>query len=485
MKQNRIYLIPILDVLVTREARQRSDLTPDSVLELAASIAKSKDLIQPISVDGETLEIIAGERRLTAFRLLARAQVGDYTAFDKAEIAKEILDPLLTGESPYENWTKIPAQKYHEITTIKRLTLEFVENCHREDLSWQDKGKAAYEIHKLLAQSHEGPSRWGDKHTAEELSIATSYFSRIVTPFRALEVAHEEVKAKIDKIVTESPSARSAECAIERVVSRRESTPTLRIGSTAQRVAAAPVVDKPKPVLEEPTSLLICADFREFAQNYSDEPFNFLCCDFPYGISFNKGGGQKVSTLTKIEGDYDDSAEIYWELLDVLLKSRKNLLSPSTHILFWFSQNHRRATEDRIMEAWPDAVIQQHLMIWHTSDNSGLTPDPQRYGRRTYETAMLITLGDRKVAGPKGLSISAPRGRDKIHRSQKPIEVLSHFFGMFVDSSTRMLDPTAGSGSSLIAAKQLGAKTILGLEIDPEAQQRGAKFVADTLRSAS
>ena len=484
LKQNRIYLVPTSEIIVTREARQRSDLTPESILELACSIAKSGNLIQPISIDGDTSEIIAGERRLTSFQILEKVSSGDWSSFAKPDAAREVLEPVLPNAAPYDGWTKIPTQKYHDITQVERLVLEFTENHQRTDISWQDKGKAAYEIHKLLAQSHEGPGRWGDKHTAEELSIATSYFSRIVTPFRALEVAHEEVKSKVDKIVAEAPSARSAELAIERVVSRREAAPTLRIGSTAQRAAAPP--PPPKPKAELPTSeLLICADFKEFARTYEAEPFNFLCCDFPYGINYNIGGGQRTSVLTQLEGAYDDSAEIYWDLLGALLKHRDKLISPSAHIMFWFSQNHRRETEDLIKDSWPDAVIQQHLMIWHMSDNSGLTPDPQRYGRRNYETAMLITLGDRKIASPRSLSFSAPRGKDKIHRSQKSIEVLQHFFGMFVDSSTRMLDPTAGSGSSLIAAKLAGAKQVLGLEIDPEAAAAGAKFVNDSLRGAA
>jgi DNA modification methylase len=50
--------------------------------------------------------------------------------------------------------------------------------------------------------------------------------------------------------------------------------------------------------------------------------------------------------------------------------------------------------------------------------------------------------------------------------SYKPETMLKYFFEMFVDLSTRMLDPTAGSGSSLKVAKSLGARYVLGLEKD-------------------
>jgi DNA modification methylase len=45
--------------------------------------------------------------------------------------------------------------------------------------------------------------------------------------------------------------------------------------------------------------------------------------------------------------------------------------------------------------------------------------------------------------------------------------MLRHFFSMFVDETTTMLDPTCGSGASLRAAEDLGAKLVVGLELDP------------------
>ena len=46
--------------------------------------------------------------------------------------------------------------------------------------------------------------------------------------------------------------------------------------------------------------------------------------------------------------------------------------------------------------------------------------------------------------------------------------MLKHFFEMFVDDTTKMLDPTAGSGNALRAASSMNAKLVVGLEINPE-----------------
>jgi tRNA G10 N-methylase Trm11 len=46
--------------------------------------------------------------------------------------------------------------------------------------------------------------------------------------------------------------------------------------------------------------------------------------------------------------------------------------------------------------------------------------------------------------------------------------MLRHFFQMFVDENTRLLDPTCGGGSALRAAESLGASQVLGLEINKE-----------------
>ena len=66
---------------------------------------------------------------------------------------------------------------------------------------------------------------------------------------------------------------------------------------------------------------------------------------------------------------------------------------------------------------------------------------------------------------------SMPMERDtttpRIHPTQKPINLLKHLIELFTDRGDVVIDPCAGSGSSLLAAKQLGRKAY-GFEIKKE-----------------
>lgn len=64
-----------------------------------------------------------------------------------------------------------------------------------------------------------------------------------------------------------------------------------------------------------------------------------------------------------------------------------------------------------------------------------------------------------------------PMDRDtdtpRIHPTQKPISLLKHLIEIFTDRGDVVIDPCAGSGSTLLAAEQLGRKAY-GFEIKKE-----------------
>ena len=55
---------------------------------------------------------------------------------------------------------------------------------------------------------------------------------------------------------------------------------------------------------------------------------------------------------------------------------------------------------------------------------------------------------------------------NKLHPTQKPISILSPLIEAFCPRGGIVLDPFAGSGSTLLAARSLG-RQFLGVELDP------------------
>jgi hypothetical protein len=208
-----------------------------------------------------------------------------------------------------------------------------------------------------------------------------------------------------------------------------------------------------------PRACILNVDFTEWVESYDVPKFNFLHCDFPYGIDADK---RQQGHSVALHGGYEDTKENYFRLLDVLLNNIPRICDDSAHIMFWFSMEYYCETMKRFSQS--DFRIDPFPPVWMKSDGKGLLPDPNRGPRRIYETCLFGSRGDRPIVRAKSNAYSAPTDR-RYHMSTKPEEVLGHFFQMFVDDSTIMLDPTCGSGTALRAAERLGA-SVLGLEID-------------------
>lgn len=73
-----------------------------------------------------------------------------------------------------------------------------------------------------------------------------------------------------------------------------------------------------------------------------------------------------------------------------------------------------------------------------------------------------------------------PRDNDseKIHPTQKPVELLKSLIEIFTDPGDVVIDPVAGSGSTLIAAERCGRKSF-GFEIKKEFWQKANQWLED------
>lgn len=430
--------------------RHRKDYDEQKLLELAASIVKH-GLLQPLVVkplEGGRFLLSAGGRRLQAIRRVGRARGA-------------------LGQFP--PWPYIPCHMVDNVPEHVLQEIELEENIKREDLTWQEEALAFTQYYDLRRE--EDPE-FTFEQLAAALGVARSASHRRVMVGRALRAEHKQVMAsqgltaaynvlerEIQRAADEEVAAFSGEISDDLDISVEELDGLHLVGGPGEADAST----SPSPILRAASADVLTTDFVEWARSYSGPKFNLCHVDFPYGVghdSSDQGGSAKFRS-------YADSPEVFSRLLDVFLGEHERFLSESAHVLFWLSMDEYSGTVGAFKRA--GFTVQPHPLIWHKSNQSGILPDPARGPRRVYETALLLSRGDRKVVRAVANCVDHPLDRRKAkHISEKPREVLEHFFTMLVDSSTRLLDPTCGCGNALVAAEQLGAAGVLGLDIDPE-----------------
>jgi len=397
--------IAIGDIIVNRAERQRKVL-PN--LDSLADSIKRLGLIHPIVINREC-ELVAGERRLEATRLLGN--------------------------------DRINVQYFDQLDHLGARAIELEENIKREALPWQDEARAILEYHEL--RSSEEPS-WSQEQTSEALGLARN------TVTEKIKVAKELLSG--NRMVVEAPRYSTAKGIVQRAESRRDEQ------------ALAAITKRPTAAAVSPDSILV-ADFNQWAPSYDGPRFNFIHCDFPYGIGADKFNQGAASS----HGGYDDDESDYWRLCHTLAANEDRLFTESAHIMFWFSMHFYTETLE-FFAKHTDWRIDPFPLVWMKSDNVGILPDPERGPRRIYETCLFGSRGDRKIVRPTSNAVWSASQRDE-HMSIKPETMLGQFFRMFVDSNTIMLDPTCGSGGALRAAEALFASHVVGLE-------RNADFAA-------
>lgn len=404
--------VAVSSITVDRENRQRRALT--NIPELAESIRRN-GLIHPLVVD-EDHNLIAGERRLTAIQSLG--------------------------------WTHVPVQYTSELDELETQLIELEENIRRENIQWDDECRAVDRYHRLRVSQE--PEQTIEATAAELGQVPTGISKK-------LQVAKE--LARGNELVKNADKLSTAINITQREASRRLANVGLATPSIAKALTGSTEI-----IPERKAPPLINVDFIEYADSYTERPFNFLHCDFPYGVKMHKSG----QGANKEFGSYDDDEDVYWRLLDCLERNMNNLVAPSAHLMFWFSMDFYHETTQRLTNmGWR---VNPFPLIWFKSDNTGIIPDAQRGPRRVYETCLFASRDDRLLSARGAVSnLFAAPGREKeIHMNEKPEAMLRHFMNMIVDEHTFMLDPTCGSGNACKAAQSLGAGLVLGIEKDPE-----------------
>jgi hypothetical protein len=438
-------------ITIRRDKRQRRMIPLDA--DFKKSI--SKRIISPIivnDIDGE-LVLVAGERRLTAALELGLALV--------------------------------PIRRFQDLSPEDAQITEMEENLKRLDLPWRDFVRAIGQIHTIFLQRD---PQWSLAQTASEVHFSYEYVRMILQVYQSLD--SEKIAQATGVENAHNILLRLADRMAEGIVSNilnqgtaifQASPPPSPSPTPSPGPASGPIPPpSPPPPPPPPPPAITQADFIPWADAYTGPKFNFIHVDFPYG-TYKGDDSSGTYTVTEF---YDNTPEVYLNLLHALCRNLDRLISHSAHLMFWFDMKFYTETFQKLTAS--GLVVHPHPLIWHKTIGGVMPGNSVSHPRRTYDTALLCVKGNRPFVKPGASSYAAPPVHSKVHPSQKPEPMLRFFFSMFVDVHTTMLDPTCGSGSALKAAEDLGAKSVLGLELDPEyvAQANAAMVTARILRIA-
>jgi len=457
-------------IVIQRDERQRRVVDTSGLVD---SIRKN-GLINPIVVTRERV-LIAGERRLASCLELTLSSV--------------------------------PVRFFDTLTSLERSVIELEENLKRSDLHWRDEAVAIAKLHHCYLMTE---PTWNLARTAEALSLQKSWLGKIIRvaqdinspkiasasgmdsaynllfrqDARAADSAVSDIMEGVGGAFGETPQGgaeKPQQTPIDRPMPPLSNAGPAAVASQApsQQVASVPHIPTPAPVVAPavPPESIQTLSFLDWAPSYSGPKFNFIHCDFPYGIGAfdgSLGATGAGSSADMGEGGlahakstlYDDSEEVYWTLLASFCANLDNFMSHSAHLMFWFSLQHYEKTLAYFAKHAPGLKFNPMPLIWVKSDNRGILPDAKRGPRQIYETCLMASREDRFIVRAKSNAYSSPSDK-QYHHSTKPEPMLRYFMEMFVDETTTVFDPTCGGGSALRAAESLGAKRVLGLEIDP------------------
>ncbi|HET6841378.1 MAG TPA: DNA methyltransferase [Candidatus Angelobacter sp.] len=204
-----------------------------------------------------------------------------------------------------------------------------------------------------------------------------------------------------------------------------------------------------KAYYQEKGISLYHGDCRDVLHDIESESVEMALTDPPYLVSYKGRWGSKQGT---IKGD----AEASW-IAPVFVELWRILVADALCFSF-YGWPHA----DTFMTVWKLVGFRPISQIVCVKNVWGL----DYFTRSQHETAYLLAKG--KPAKPHtAISdvVDWQRVRAPLHPNQKPLATISKLMEAYTRPATCIVDPFVGSGTTLVAARNLGRRAI-GIEVE-------------------
>lgn len=424
-----------LDQISVPANRQRKEFNKQKLDDLKQSILDNGLLNPPTFVinDAGIYILVAGERRLKAIRMLAEEKRSFIC--NKVQINPGELPILLLAKSD----------------KLSRTQAELDENIMREDLTWAERTAALAAFHALRTQANPDITQ---TEVAKELATKKLGVEPTVN-----QVSAQRQEIRRATIVAEhlhKPEIANARSEAEAY--------QLVLKSESEAYEAELIRRKKKSVANSLRCELRHGNSIEIMKQMDDNQVDLILTDPPYGIGANTAG---YRNRTMLHHNYDDSEENARAILETLLVEGWRISKLRANLFIFTDIKHFAWLYDNASRCgW---MPWRYPVIWQKGTAEGLAPWGRNGFVHTYDIAFWATKGRRGTNNTfvDILTYNRVARSERIYAAEKPVVLLETLINLFTDPGDLVFDPCAGSGSTLLAAKNLNRHS-LGIEINKE-----------------
>lgn len=228
-----------------------------------------------------------------------------------------------------------------------------------------------------------------------------------------------------------------------------------------------------KNKLKEWLNTIQLMDCFEGIPQFPDKSIDLVLTDPPYGISRELNcRNQRLGTTAKLDFQFGEWDKVDMKWIDLVLPKIKG----------WFMTFCAKKDIGLIWDKLEkDNFIALDALVWQKPD-----PLPLNAKSRFVNAWESIVAGKRPGAHWSGkyehniIKFQAPKGKDRIHKTQKPIGLIRHLILLTTKKGDIVLDPFMGSGTTAVACKEYG-RNFIGFESSKKIYSDAIKRVERTV----
>jgi site-specific DNA-methyltransferase (adenine-specific) len=192
--------------------------------------------------------------------------------------------------------------------------------------------------------------------------------------------------------------------------------------------------------------------------------YDLIVADPPYGLGADQAG---FRARTAVHHNYVDTPEVARILALAILTEGFRICKPRANI-FLFCDIDLFDWLKRTAGAMGWVPFRRPL-IWIKSESEGMAPWGGSGPRVTTEFIFYATKGQRGlISAPTDVfTVRRVSRTERVHAAEKPVELIKELVKYSTLPGDAVLDPCCGSGSTLLACKELKRRA-LGIEKDED-----------------